>query len=35
VLSWPLVAACVGLSTTVLVRVLPADHPGLRTVRRP
>ncbi|HEX6404208.1 MAG TPA: DUF3159 domain-containing protein [Pseudonocardiaceae bacterium] len=35
VLSWPLVAACVGLSATVLVRVLPADHPGLRTVRRP
>jgi hypothetical protein len=35
VLSWPLVAACVGLSAAVLVRVLPADHPGLRTVRRP
>ena len=35
VLSWPLVAACVGLSATVLVRTLPADHPGLRTVRQP
>ncbi len=33
-LSWPLVAACVALSGTVLVRTLPADHPGLRTVRR-
>jgi hypothetical protein len=33
-LSWPLVAACVALSGTVLVRALPADHPGLRTVRR-
>ena len=35
VLSWPLVAACIALSATVLVRVLPGDHPGLRTVRRP
>jgi Protein of unknown function (DUF3159) len=34
-LSWPLVAACVALSASVLVRALPADHPGLRTVRRP
>jgi hypothetical protein len=33
-LSWPLVAACVALSGTVLFRALPADHPGLRTVRR-
>jgi hypothetical protein len=33
-LSWPLVAACVAVSGAVLVRVLPADHPGLRTVRR-
>jgi hypothetical protein len=35
VLSWPLVAACIALSATVLVRVLPGDHPGLRTVRQP
>jgi hypothetical protein len=34
VLSWPLVAACIALSATVLVRALPGDHPGLRTVRR-
>jgi hypothetical protein len=34
VLSWPLVAACVAVSGAVLVRVLPADHPGLRTVRQ-
>jgi hypothetical protein len=33
-LSWPLVAACIAVSGAVLVRVLPADHPGLRTVRR-
>jgi hypothetical protein len=33
-LSWPLVAACVAVSGAVLVRVLPADHPGLRSVRR-
>jgi hypothetical protein len=33
VLSWPLVATCVGVSGVVLIRVLPADHPGLRTVR--
>ncbi|MGH3824893.1 MAG: DUF3159 domain-containing protein, partial [Pseudonocardiaceae bacterium] len=32
-LSWPLVAACVAVSGAVLIRVLPADHPGLRTVR--
>ena len=32
-LSWPLVAACVAASGAVLIRVLPADHPGLRTVR--
>jgi hypothetical protein len=34
-LSWPLVAACVAVSGAVLVRALPADHPGLRSVRRP
>ncbi len=33
-LSWPLVAACVAVSGAVLVRVLPADHPGLRPIRR-
>jgi xanthosine utilization system XapX-like protein len=33
-LSWPLVAACVAVSGAVLVRVLPANHPGLRSVRR-
>jgi Protein of unknown function (DUF3159) len=32
-LSWPLVAACVAVSGAVLIRVLPDDHPGLRTVR--
>lgn len=34
-LSWPLVAACVAVSGAVLIRVLPADHPGLRSVRSP
>lgn len=29
-LSWPLVALCIAVSGTVLVRVLPDDHPGLR-----
>lgn len=29
-LTWPLVAACLGLSWWVLRRDLPADHPGLR-----
>lgn len=29
-LSWPLIAACLGLSWWVLRRALPADHPGLR-----
>jgi hypothetical protein len=33
-LSWPLVAACVAVSGAVLLRALPADHPGLRSVRR-
>ena len=33
-LSLPLIAACVAVSGAVLVRVLPADHPGLRSVRR-
>ncbi|MFN2496403.1 MAG: DUF3159 domain-containing protein [Pseudonocardiaceae bacterium] len=33
-LSWPLVAACVALSGAVLMRALPADHPGLRPVER-
>lgn len=33
-LSWPLIAACVAVSGAVLVRTLPADHPGLRSVRR-
>ena len=28
-LTWPLVAACVGISWVVLRRSLPADHPGL------
>jgi hypothetical protein len=32
-LSWPLVAACIAVSGAVLIRVLPDDHPGLRTVR--
>jgi len=30
VLSWPLVAACVAVSGTVLLRALPGGHPGLR-----
>ena len=34
VLSGPLLLACVGVSGLVLVRALPADHPGLRRVRR-
>lgn len=29
-LSWPLVAACVAVSGAVLMRALPAGHPGLR-----
>jgi hypothetical protein len=29
-LSWPLVAACLGVSWIVVRRTLPADHPGLR-----
>ncbi|MGQ0718418.1 MAG: DUF3159 domain-containing protein [Pseudonocardiales bacterium] len=33
-LSWPLVAACVAVSGAVLIKVLPANHPGLRSVRR-
>lgn len=33
-LSWPLVAACVAVSGTVLIRALPPDHPGLRALRR-
>lgn len=33
-LSWPLVAACVALSGAVLIRVLPAHHPGLRPAPR-
>jgi hypothetical protein len=33
-LSWPLVAACVAVSGAVLVRGLPANHPGLRSVHR-
>ncbi|RTL64694.1 MAG: DUF3159 domain-containing protein [Pseudonocardiaceae bacterium] len=28
-LTWPLVAACIGISWVVLRRSLPADHPGL------
>jgi hypothetical protein len=32
VLSWPLVAACVAASGAVLMRALPAGHPGLRPV---
>ncbi|MGH3942964.1 MAG: DUF3159 domain-containing protein [Pseudonocardiaceae bacterium] len=34
VLSWPLVAASVAVSGTVLIRTLPPDHPGVRSVRR-
>ncbi|MGH3870386.1 MAG: DUF3159 domain-containing protein [Pseudonocardiaceae bacterium] len=30
-LSWPLVAVCVAVSGAVLIRALPADHPGLRS----
>ncbi|MGQ0779242.1 MAG: DUF3159 domain-containing protein [Pseudonocardiales bacterium] len=33
-LSWPLVAASVAVSGAVLVRALPPDHPGVRSVRR-
>lgn len=33
-LSWPLVAVCVAASGAVLLRSLPADHPGLRHPRR-
>ena len=33
-LTWPLVAACIAVSGTVLMRALPADHPGLRSVQR-
>lgn len=32
-LSWPLISLCVALSGAVLYRALPADHPGLRSVR--
>jgi hypothetical protein len=32
-MSWPLVAACVAVSGAVLMRALPADHPGWGTVR--
>lgn len=32
-LSWPLVAAVIGLSAVVVRRSLPADHPGLRHPR--
>lgn len=32
-LSWPLVAASVTVSGAVLVRALPPDHPGVRSVR--
>ncbi len=35
VLSWPLVAACVAVSGVVLIRALPAQHPGLRSVQCP
>ncbi len=30
-LSWPLVAVCVAVSGAVLIRALPASHPGLRS----
>ena len=33
VLSWPLVATCVGVSWWVLRRTLPRDHPGVRHPR--
>lgn len=32
-LSWPLIPACIGASGLVLYRALPANHPGLRSVR--
>jgi hypothetical protein len=32
-LSWPLIAACLGVSWWVLRRALPEDHPGLRHPR--
>jgi hypothetical protein len=32
-LSWPLVAACLGVSAWVVRRSLPADHPGFRHPR--
>lgn len=32
-LSWPLVAACLGVSWWVLRRALPPDHPGIRHPR--
>jgi Protein of unknown function (DUF3159) len=34
VLSWPLVAACIAVSGAVLIRALPAHHPGLRPTPR-
>ncbi len=34
-LTWPLVAACLGLSWWVLRRALPAGHPGLRHPQDP
>ena len=33
-LSWPLIAACVAVSGAVLIRALPANHPGLRSAPR-
>ncbi|MGH3935025.1 MAG: DUF3159 domain-containing protein [Pseudonocardiaceae bacterium] len=33
-LSWPLVAACIAVSGAVLIRALPARHPGLRPAPR-
>ncbi len=33
-LSWPLVAACIAVSGAVLIRALPAHHPGLRPAPR-
>lgn len=33
-LTWPLVAACTAVSGAVLMRALPADHPGLRSAQR-
>lgn len=32
-LSWPLVAACLAVSWWILMRVVPADHPGIRHPR--